>query len=735
MQRGSDLPAQHWFANRRAWASLIIPLSLLFFLLLAAADIRVSGQENPADLGDAPDSEFNHHGITNTAYFLGAPILGRFPTVWEGGATNPPSGPRHGDARVVFLGNRVTLEDEADIGPDADGFNNILSDAAGAVVDIADQDGADDGWLNPAVPMLDCRPTTLRVRVSRGQLAQYDSRMFLNVWFDGNRDGDWADVKACTDQRPGFEWIVQNFIVDPNTIAPGSFVDILVPTQLVFNEKPILPAWIRFTLSDMPAPTIPGTPLADGRGPLYPAQYELGETEDYFVEGILEGEPGEISIEKSSSDPAVGVGQVFTYSLVVASQPTGSALASTIVTDVLHPAVKLVRGPFVSELSPSVTPLSAYFVNAWGPSGAIGWYGSLTPGAAAQIDYAVKVEECPPTGLIENRAVALQIDGSIVTATQQVVVDCETPPAPEISLRKVIVRPDGTLTDDAPLLPGQATHYQLVLTSTGMLTHAVHISDDLPPGLLAVGASASSGVVNLANAGKTVLWNGLLGPANRPVRISIRAKLVDEVRCGRVLNNQALWFTRFSNGESNVVRSRLVCNDLGDAPDSTNHFATPMAAYSGVTADYPTVFEITTTMRGPLHLRPRPLHLGRLVSFEFEADIGPDVDPTNNILPPRGWADKDKADDGLELDKMNFAHCQFHRFPVWITVDPTVIPALEQNDGLAYLNVWVDGNRNGGWADLHQCNDEAAPEHIVIDHPVNVAALGPGLHRITVPRR
>ena len=38
---------------------------------------------------------------------------------------------------------------------------------------------------------------------------------------------------------------------------------------------------MRISIAEMPAPTIPGTPYADGRGPAH--AYEYGETEDYLV--------------------------------------------------------------------------------------------------------------------------------------------------------------------------------------------------------------------------------------------------------------------------------------------------------------------------------------------------------------------------------------------------------------------------------------------------------------------
>lgn len=47
-----------------------------------------------------------------------------------------------------------------------------------------------------------------------------------------------------------------------------------------------------------------------------------------------------------------------------------------------------------------------------------------------------------------------------------------------------------------------------------------------------------------------------------------------------------------------------------------------MSAYSGVTANFPTVFSVAAPERGPKHLRAQPFHLGKGATTELEADIG-----------------------------------------------------------------------------------------------------------------
>ena len=98
---------------------------------------------------------------------------------------------------------------------------------------------------------------------------------------------------------------------------------------------------------------------------------------------------------------------------------------------------------------------------------------------------------------------------------------------------------------------------------------------------------------------------------------------------------------------TNPVTLTVRGSDLGDAPDSTNHAATPMTAYAGVPARFPTVVDPAAPPDGPMHLAPRPFHLGVNVSREANADIGPDADPTNNLLPALDQANLDRHDDGL----------------------------------------------------------------------------------------
>jgi uncharacterized repeat protein (TIGR01451 family) len=399
-------------------------------------------------------------------------------------------------------------------------------------------------------------------------------------------------------------------------------------------------------------------------------------------------------------------------------------------TDTLPAGVSLVGGPFVTEIISHATPLVAY-----AHANSIGWQGHLSPGAKIRIDFRVVLRFCPnDVPEIENIAVALQTDGSLIRDSVTINIECPQLPEPP-DLEKHVVLENGEMLTQTTVLPGQTVHYHLALKNTANVTQTFHIMDDLPPGAVAVRVRATSGRAQIVNSGRSVIWDGTLGPG-QGVEIWIEVKLRD-VPCERDLFNIAHWFAanEEQEGQSNETVLHVVCHDLGDAPDSTNHFAQPMTAYSsGAKARFPTVFEITPTQRGPLHWHPLPLHLGPAVSFEYEADVGPDADGRNNIEPRGDRANLDKADDGVDLRKLHFDHCQFTRIPVEVSIDPHVAHTLTETDGIAFLNVWLDSvERDGDWADATDCPDAEALEHIVMDFQVNVAQLGPGVHMLYVP--
>jgi len=231
-----------------------------------------------SDLGDAPDST-NNFGKNMTAYPKGGPpgVMAHYPTVFNDGSSSGPYGPIHlNPISAAHLGKKVTNENEADIGPDQDVFNNIKPQA-----DSPDTDNGDDGIIFP-VNMPKCRWATLDYTVN---VINPGTNLWVNIWCDWNRDGDWDD-DSTTDQAlvcsKGivYEWTVQNQYLFN---LPAGLNQITTPAFLPWHpEKGIEEIWMRITLSEKPwtGGSAPGVRDNGGSGPQ--EGYETGETEDYY---------------------------------------------------------------------------------------------------------------------------------------------------------------------------------------------------------------------------------------------------------------------------------------------------------------------------------------------------------------------------------------------------------------------------------------------------------------------
>lgn len=216
-----------------------------------------------SDLGDAPDSN-NPSGAAMTAYPTGTNAF--YPTVYGLAA---PFGPVHVNLTpgIALLGGALSGEGMAETGPDQDFINNILP-----LANVADLDGADDG-IPAGVPIVlpHCGKGTIPVIAT---VAASAPAMFLNVWCDWNRDGDWNDVMICPDGTAAPEWACQNLPVPP----PGGFLSVNVQSwHRTLQTEPI---WIRVSLAEQAWPS-PGGGVAGGDGPS--GRYQLGETEDYYL--------------------------------------------------------------------------------------------------------------------------------------------------------------------------------------------------------------------------------------------------------------------------------------------------------------------------------------------------------------------------------------------------------------------------------------------------------------------
>ena len=226
------------------------------------------GEVKP-DLGDAPDST-NNLGTAMTAYPSSA-VQADYPTVFNGGMGVGPYGPIHVNSPMAaYLGRKITSEVEADTGPDEDGDNNIEPQK-----DSPDNDRGDDGVVVP-LDLPDCKWVTFDYDVT---VVHPKTNLWVNVWLDWNRDGDWDDTPAC-DAGPAPEWAVQNQYLFG---LPVGLSQVTTPAFLSWHPKSG-PAgvWMRITISEQPwkGGSNPGEKGNGGSGPA--TRYETGETEDYY---------------------------------------------------------------------------------------------------------------------------------------------------------------------------------------------------------------------------------------------------------------------------------------------------------------------------------------------------------------------------------------------------------------------------------------------------------------------
>ena len=722
------------------------------------------GQPRP-DLGDAPDST-NHHGLNNTAYPGG--ILGQFPTVRDVLA-NQVAGPRHNNQTMqAWLGDFLSREAEADQGPDQDApRNNILRNSVtGATADVADNDRGDDGWRNRNLRFFDCERTQLAVRVSKAANATLN-RMYLNVWFDGNRDGDWSDLGQCqpNEAQPAqasYEWVVQNYIVDLSAVPGGGSLDFNVLTEKVLNSSGAGRHWMRFSLSEAPAvQPISGTDLPDGRGPhpLHPtlSVFQYGETEDVLQLSTPAGQDGTLEIQKrviTDAEPVEWIDYV-TYEIQLrhngGTQPIQATLRDVLPYPlIVYPTIAGGNIEYIAVESPTggATPLHAQLevippVGATPPQQVIKWQGTLAPNAEIKFTFQVRVIAlCQPnqqTMTFTNRAEAKPVGGALVTAEDSFSAKCIGYDENNIDF-EAEPTPNDLDLDDLLHVP-----VRYVITNSHALS--VNLGFFQLPGVTAA---------TTAGAAPRFLERITLAPQSSQ-RVELRLNLANDVTDELTLPDEYVPSTTIAfcflvgddnrcpdaqqyphlNGEL-PVQLKARPNDLGDAPDSSNHAGANMAAYPGVQALFPTVFDAATGLpEGPLHRYPRPFHLGQRVSREAEADLGPDQDGVNNLLPAANDPDNDRFDDGTNLGLWNLAHCQPTNLPVQVAIGPQAVNYFQKLGTPGYLNIWIDSNRNGEWKDGAQCPgvDGAKPavEHIVIDFPINVVGLGVGFHLLNVP--
>ena len=171
-----------------------------------------------------------------------------------------------------------------------------------------------------------------------------------------------------------------------------------------------------------------------------------------------------------------------------------------------------------------------------------------------------------------------------------------------------------------------------------------------------------------------------------------------------------------------------VTGDVGDAPDSTNHPAIPMTAYTGVSAAFPVVYDVSTgSPQGPIHwVTGGDSWLGAGISDEFDADQLPDSDGLVNIDPNLNASDRDGADDGVVFP-VSLPQCAQTQLSVRVRVVGATMTR--------YVNAWIDFNRDGDWADTMSCVDGGGQLQTVSEWvaPDVVTNLGMGAHNIATP--
>ncbi len=219
------------------------------------------------DLGDAPSSG-NAAGAVMTAY---PGVQANFPTVFN----SPVPGPLHwASGSFIFgpgdsqLGVLASAEGDADTGYDENPTNNLQP-----LLNVADLDQPDDGLAFPGV-VTPCMPVILNIHGFIPGITPPPWNRLVNLWIDGNADGDWADVHTCITAGDAPEWAWQN-IVAP---APSAFA-LALPT-MIYQNAPGDPFWIRVSIAELPPPPDPVSGFPDGRGPVN--GYAYGETEDYL---------------------------------------------------------------------------------------------------------------------------------------------------------------------------------------------------------------------------------------------------------------------------------------------------------------------------------------------------------------------------------------------------------------------------------------------------------------------
>ena len=740
------------FHVRLGLIGLIFAVSGLFWVgqpLVEAARLAQPTGEERMDFGDAPDST-NHFGVAMTAYASG--VQADYPTVFDP-ATGLPPGPSHIDPQPMFLGDAVSLEMEADDGPDQDPSNNIEPEP-----DRADLDRADDAFprgLPELTELPACEPIELSVRVTVNTLVTDNA--YLNLWFDWNQNGRWGDDIKCQEpDLPNNEWGVQNQVLTfpgPGVYNITTNAFLPAPNMAQKLEDGI---WMRVTLSDTPATD------ADGRGP--DNRWRYGETEDYLW-GLVVVDPTRTPTPRVTDTPSDPTRTPTPRVTDTPSDPTRTPtprVTDTPSDPTRTPTPRVTHTP--SDPTKTPTPGEPNLRSDLGdaPDSTNHAGAPMTAYTGVPAQFPTVFQGPAPVGPLHHDTTLFHLGQKVSNERE---ADIGPDQDPTNNILPVADTPNRDRADDGLVAPLQVSDYpHCKLTD---LKYTVQYNGATPmrvffnawadwdrsgrwgerhqcPGAIVEEWTVQNQVITLNPGLNTfsvpiVPWHNADGPRPFWLRLTVSERPALARDGSGLLNGWELGETEDylirGDNDPTPTPTEIVTvtptppqsdtlSDLGDAPDSTNHAGAVMDAYAGVLARFPTVFN-GVAPAGPLHHNARLVHLGRRVSFEAEADIGPDMDVVNNIRPPGNLADQDRADDGLlsPTNVQGYQHCQ----PVKVTY------AVTNNTGAVtrmYFNLWADWNRSGSWGETMECPNALVEEWAVQNQ---IITLNPGLNIISAP--
>ena len=226
------------------WKVCVVPA---IAALLAIGASSASGKGGSLDFGDAPDG-------VKAGYITKPAVVGHFPSKSASG------GPRHAGLGSLRLGPTTDGE------PDSHQVDKDIDDGASLSAPKA------------------CKKATLTAAIQGSAAVAAGKVVYVNAWFDWNRDGDWADpTDGCAP-----EWGVRNLPVAASSIGSVAMLPIKITAG-----KQVTELWYRVTITLDEVQIDPS-----GRGRSVP--YLYGETEDYLHQG---GSASPWIIEKPKPPP------------------------------------------------------------------------------------------------------------------------------------------------------------------------------------------------------------------------------------------------------------------------------------------------------------------------------------------------------------------------------------------------------------------------------------------------